>query len=223
MSRWRRRWRGQSSPEKPWVPLPAMVVMRPVVVDLADAMVAGVGDVEVFCWIEGEGRGEVELGGGGGGVVAGEAGGGSRDGGDDAGGEVEFADAVVVGVGDVEVVCGVEGEALGGVECGGGGGAAVAGEALCAGAGDGGDVADGVDLADDVVGGLGEVEIAGGVEDDGGGKDERDGQCGDLSGQSERRSQGEQEEERNPKRTAAGARRVCDALRTHEELARCFL
>ena len=41
-------------------------------------------------------------------------------------------------------------------------GPCVAGEALCAGAGDGGDVADGVDFADDVVGGLGEVEIAGG-------------------------------------------------------------
>ena len=72
-----------------------------------------------------------------------------------------------MGVGDVEVVGGVEGEALRGVELGGGGGAVVAGEALGAGAGDGGDVAEGVDLADDVVAGLGDVEIALGVEDDG--------------------------------------------------------
>ena len=74
------------SPEKPGVPVPAMVVMMPVVT-------------------------------------------------------VELADAVVVGVGEVEIVDGVEGEALRGVELGGGGGAVVAGEALCAGAGDGGDVA----------------------------------------------------------------------------------
>ena len=94
-------------------------------VDLADAVVAGVGEVEVAGGVEGEGGGEIELGGGGEGVVAGEAGdAGAGDGGDDAGGEVEFADAVVVGVGDVEIVRGVEGQALGGVECGGGGGAA---------------------------------------------------------------------------------------------------
>ena len=84
-----------------------------------------------------------------------------------------------MGVGDVEIVCGVEGEALRRVECGGGGGAVVAGEALSAGAGDGGDVAGGVDLADDVVRGFGEVEVAGGVEDDGGGEDEGDGESGD--------------------------------------------
>ena len=108
------------------------------------------------------------MGCGGGAVVAGEAwSAGSGDGGDGAGREVEFADAVVVGVGDVEVVCGVEGQALRGVELGGGGGAVVAGEALGAGAGDGGDCAGGVYFADDVVGGLGDVEIALGVVDDG--------------------------------------------------------
>ncbi len=45
------------------------------------------------------------------------------DGGDDAGGEVELADAMVVGVGYVEIVGGVDREALWGVESGGGGGA----------------------------------------------------------------------------------------------------
>ena len=133
-------------------------------VDAADAVVGGVGDVEIAGGVEGDGSGEVELGGGCGGVVSAEAGGGSGDGGDDVGGEVYGADAVVVGVGDVEGGGG-EGEALWGVELGGGGGAVVAGEALGAGSGDGGDVAEGVDLADDVVAGFGDVEIAGGVED----------------------------------------------------------
>ena len=88
--------------------------------DFADAVVAGVGEVEVAVGIERQGRGEVELGGGGKRVVTGEAGGGTGDGGDDAGGEVEFADSVVVGVGDIEIVCAVESEALRRVECGGG-------------------------------------------------------------------------------------------------------
>jgi hypothetical protein len=74
-----------------------------------------------------------------------------------------------------------------------------------------------------VVRGLGKIEVAGWVEDDRRRKDERHGQCGDLRSDCERRSEGEYEEECGPKWSAAGARRVCDALRTHEELARCFL
>jgi hypothetical protein len=70
-----------------------------------------------------------------------------------------------MGVGEVEVACGVEGEALWGVECRGGCGATVAGEALSTGAGDGGEMTSDIDLADDVVRDLGEVEVAGGVED----------------------------------------------------------
>ena len=90
-----------------------------------------------------------------------------------------------------------------------------------AGAGDSGDVAGGVDLADDVVGGLGEVEVAGGVEDNGGGKDERNGESGDGGGLGvERRCEREQKEECDPERSVAGASRVGDALRTHEEMAR---
>ena len=132
--------------------------------DFADAVVAGVGEVEVAVGIERQGRGEVELGGGGERVVTGEAGCGTGDGGNDAGVEVEFADSVVVAVGDVEIVYSVESEALRRVECGGDGGASVAGEALRSRSGDGGDVADGVDFADDVVRGLGNVEVAGGVK-----------------------------------------------------------
>ncbi len=125
-----------------------------------------------------------------------------------------------MGVGEVEIVGGVEGEALRGVECGGGGGAIVAGEALGAGAGDGGDVAGGVDFADDVVRGFGEVEIAGGVEDDGRGEDERNGECGGLGWAcAECLSEGEQEESAIRNESVTGARRVCDALRTHEEVA----
>lgn len=60
-------------------------------------------------------------------------------------------------VGEVEVAGGVEGEALGGVECCGGCGATVAVEALGAGTGDGSEMAGGIDLADDVVCDLGEV------------------------------------------------------------------
>ena len=150
-------------------------------IDSTDAVVAGVGEVEVACGVEGESGGKVELSGGCESVVAGEARStGSCNRGDDARGEVEFADAVIVGVGEVEVAGGVEGEALGGVECGGDGGAIVAREALCAGAGDSADLAEGVDFADVVVGCLGDVEIAGGVEDDCRGKDEGDGQCGGL-------------------------------------------
>lgn len=66
-----------------------------------------------------------------------------------------------MGVRDVEVVCRVEGEALGGVEGGRGGRTCVAGKALSAGACDGREIAVGVDLADDVVPCFGEVEIAG--------------------------------------------------------------
>ncbi len=90
-------------------------------VDFSDAVVLCVGYVEIVGGIDGDGCGEVEVGGGGGIVVAVEAWGGSCDGGDDAGGEVEFTDAVVVGVSNVEVVCGVDCEALGRVELSGGG------------------------------------------------------------------------------------------------------
>ena len=153
-------------------------------IDAADAVVAGVGEVEIVCGVEGERSGKVELSGGGEGVVAGEAGGRAGDGGDDASGEVQFADAVVVGVCNVEIagaaVPVIEGEALWRIECGGSGGAIVAGEALRAGAGDGGDLPVGVDFADVVVSGFGDIEVAGGIEDDRGGQEKGDGESGGL-------------------------------------------
>ncbi len=136
-------------------------------VDAADALVGGVGEVEVARGVEGEAVREGQACGDAVAVVA--AGAGSGECGDDAGGEVELADAVVVGVGEVEVgaVCG---EAVWGVDRGGGGGSVVSGEALCAGACDGGDDAGGVDFADAVVLRVGYVEITGWVESDGGGE-----------------------------------------------------
>ena len=82
---------------------------------------------------------------------------------------------MVVGVCNVEVVGCVENEALGRVKLGSGGWACVAGPALGAGTGDGGEDASGVEFADDVVGCLCDLEIALGVEDDGGGKEKRSG------------------------------------------------
>ena len=87
------------------VPPPAMVVMMPVAgCDLADAVVVGVGEVEVVGGVEGQAGWGVDGGGEGGAVVACVGlGAVSGDGGDGAGGEVELADAVVVGVGDIEI------------------------------------------------------------------------------------------------------------------------
>ena len=79
-------------------------------------------------------------------------------------------------------------------------------------------MAGGVDFADDVVSGLCEVEIAGGVKYDGGGEEERDGESGDLSDCVERWGAKEQEEQCDPQWSVIGARRGCDALRTHEEI-----
>ena len=117
------------SPEKAAVPVPAMVVMMPVA-----AVIGGCGG----CGCR-RGRGCSRRRGRGRwvsrwwrrwrGRVAGEAlSAGAGDGGDDSGGG-DFADAVVAGVGEVEVVGGVEGEGGGEVELGGGGEGVVAGEA----------------------------------------------------------------------------------------------
>ena len=109
-------------------------------VDTADAVVGGVGQVEVAGGVEGqavrEGEGCVSCGG----AVTGVARcAGAGDGGDDAGGGVDAANAVVVGVSEVEVAGGVKGEAGGGIDGGGVGWALVSGEGLRAVPGDGGD------------------------------------------------------------------------------------
>ena len=77
-------------------------------------MVFGVGYVEVAGGVDGEAAGEGEGCVGGGAVVSAVGcGAGSCDGGDDAGSGVDATDAVVVGVGQVEVAGGVGGEAGG--------------------------------------------------------------------------------------------------------------
>jgi len=69
-----------------------------------------------------------------------------------------------------------------------------------------------------VIGGLGEVKITRGIEDDCRREKEGNGESRDLSGCGETRGEGEQEEKRDPERSVRGARRVGDALRTHEEI-----
>ena len=77
-------------------------------VDLADAVVAGVGDEQVAAGVHRNADGIVQLGGGGRPAVAAIARSSvAGDGGDDARGGVDLADAVVVGVGDEQVAAGV--------------------------------------------------------------------------------------------------------------------
>ena len=70
-------------------------------------------------FVDGDTERGMECGVEGGTVVTLEAGAArARDGGDNSGGEVDFSDAVVAGVGDVEVVIVVDGESVGGVQGG---------------------------------------------------------------------------------------------------------
>src|SRR5206468_2761182 len=130
--------------------------------DLADAVVAVVGDVEVAGEIESHAGGGAELRSGRGAAVPGEGprarAGVGRDGA--AGGDL--ADAIAIR--DVEVAGGIEGHAMGGVELRGGRGAAVAREATAATAGVGRDGAPWADLADAAVAAVRDVEVAGGIE-----------------------------------------------------------
>jgi hypothetical protein len=141
-------------------------------IDAADAVVGGVGEVEVAGGVDGEALWEREGGADGRVGVAGEPEGASTgDGGDDAGTGGNAADEMVVGVGEVEVVGGIEGKALRRVDGGLDSGAVVAGDSLCAGTGDGGDETSGGGYATNaVVGGVGKVEVADGVESECGGK-----------------------------------------------------
>ena len=83
-------------------------------VDLADAVVAGVGDEQVSGGVHRDAIGPVQFGGGGLSAVAAIAQGSvAGDGGNDARGGVDLADAVVVGVGDEQVAAGVHRDAAG--------------------------------------------------------------------------------------------------------------
>jgi len=176
-------------------------------VDAADTVVGGIGEVEIVCDVERQRGGQVELGRRGSGGVAGEACvARAGDGGDDLGCRIDATDALVVSIGYVEIASCIESEALGRVQGRSGGEAVVSGEALCAGSGDGGDVACGVDLADDVICGFGQVEVSRGVKDDGRWKEEGNCERRDLrrglgSGDG-RCSEDEWEQERCPQNDA---------------------
>jgi hypothetical protein len=80
---------------------------------LADALVSGVREGEEGGGRDGRVAGGVEGGGDGWASVAGEGlGAVSGYGGDDAGGDVDAADAVVCGVRQIEVASGVDGDAV---------------------------------------------------------------------------------------------------------------
>ena len=95
-------------------------------IDLADAVIVGVGDEEVPAGVHARRHRAVQLGGGGRAAVAAVARGSvAGDGGDHAGSAIHLADAVVVSVGDEEVPGRVHRHALRGRQLGGGGLAAV--------------------------------------------------------------------------------------------------
>jgi hypothetical protein len=108
--------------------------------DAAHAVVAEVGDVEVAVWVDGEAVGKVELCRGGGAAVAAEAGGSHPGHGSDDAVRVDFADAVVAGVGEVEIAGTVGGDTLNGGYLGVDSGPAIAQGSA---SGDGGDDVDG--------------------------------------------------------------------------------
>ena len=137
--------------------------------NLADALVIRIGDVQVESRIHGDASGRVQLGAGGQSVVAAESFRPvSRHRGDRS---IEnHADALVRGVGDVQVAGGIHGDALGILQLGAGGRAVVAAVARRPVSRHGGDESIG-DLADAVVPRVGDVDdAAGGIHGDAGGR-----------------------------------------------------
>ena len=131
----------------------------------ADAVVVRIGDVQVARGIYRHTARTRQAGAGGRAAVAGKAMcATARHGGDDAFGGLHAADAAVARIGDEQVARGVHRHTLGEAQAGGGGGAAVAGEAPGAGARHGGDDPTGpVHPADAVVELIGDVQVARGV------------------------------------------------------------
>ena len=108
----------------------------------------------------------VELGGGGGAAVSGVAGfAGADDRGDEAGGEDDFADGVILHVHDIEVASAVETDLVREIQGRGEGGAAIAGVSGLAITGDGADGAGGGNRADALAAVFAEPEIAVGAAD----------------------------------------------------------
>ena len=129
-------------------------------------MVADVADVEIASGVELDAVRLVELGGGGGAGVAGVAGfTGADDRGDEAGGEDDFADGVILHVHYIEVASAVETDLVRLIEGRGGGGAAIAGVSSLAITGDGADGAGGGNRADALAAVFAKPEIAVGAAD----------------------------------------------------------
>ena len=135
-------------------------------IDLADAVVFSVRNVEVAGAVQRNPCGEVEPRRGGRAAVAAEAGHPRPgDGRDVSGSGIDPADAVVEQVRNVEVAAAVQSKPRGAVERRRGGRAAIAAEAEGPRAGDGRDVPGrGIDLADAVLEVVRDVEVAGAVQ-----------------------------------------------------------
>ena len=84
-------------------------------IDLADAVVVAIGDIEVACAVRGYAPGVVQLRDGSQAAVPAESAvsSGTRDGGNDACRDIDLADAVVVAIGNIDVACAVRGYAPG--------------------------------------------------------------------------------------------------------------
>src|SRR5262249_23179373 len=140
--------------------------------DLADAVVALVAEEDVAAGVHGDAERVIELGGGGRPAVPAEAASAvAGDGDDHAGRFHHLADAVVVGVGDVEVAVGVHGPPVWAAEVRRGGRDVVAVVGGVAGAGDGDNVAGRLHhLPNAAVVGVGDVDVAAAVHGGGGGQ-----------------------------------------------------
>lgn len=129
-------------------------------IHLADAVVEGVGDIEVAAVVHGHARRSIQLGAGGGAAVATIAARTIAGDGADGAAAIYLANAVVKAVSNVEVAAAVHGHAYRVSKLGVGGGAAVAALAARTIAGDGVDGAAAIHLANAVVIAVGDVEVA---------------------------------------------------------------
>ena len=136
--------------------------------DFADAAVEPVGDVQVAGLVRGQPGGVEEARAHGRITVAGVPFAAAGHRGDDAA-AVHLAHALAPFFGDEEIALGVEGDAGGQIERGAGGRSALAGIAVQAVSGHGGDSAPGIHAADAAVAGIGDVEVAVRVEGEPGG------------------------------------------------------
>src|SRR5262249_31046423 len=125
-------------------------------------VIVGIGDEDVAAAVHGHAVRRIQLGRGGEPpvtAVAGRAVPGKRE--DVSGCLDDFADDMVVDIGNEDVAAAVHGHAIGGVQLGRGGGPAVAAVTCGAGAGDGEDIARRLhQLANDVVVEIGDEDIA---------------------------------------------------------------